>query len=513
MQLKNQIFSLVLLSGLSSCIDLAQLDSAELPAYEAEFALPLVHSRITIKDLLDSSAPMDALSVDPDGTLRFQYRGTEIRSDGAEVFAELSRNFPPAFPVLLPEMRYPISGFSDIVLDRLDFEDGQFVYYLENPNPEPVSVVLEFTTLQQAGAPLRVSTTLPAFSGVGSLPAATNSDQPIDLRDYRILPEDNALVLRYSAQNENGENRLLNNVVVQIQEPVFTYAEGYLGQFLVEGIQETIDLDLLEEGASSDIQFALPELVLEVENSFGLPSRAQVNEFTIQGADGTEQQLTSTVLTSGLNFAYPGLQEVGTVATGAFVFTADNSNIVDIFAKRPVGLRYDIDIQANPEGDESQVGFITDSSYYTMQIGLELPLVATASQYTLYDTLNFNVGDLGAVEQASFRIIAENEMGIDATVQAYFLDEQGAVLETLFTGQRLIAQGAVVDDSGLASASVATTSEVTVDADQLSRIQQATRMILEVGFSTASNAPRPVRILEQQGITVKIGALLTVTSN
>ena len=513
MQLKNQIFSVLLLLGLSGCIDLADLSDAQVPDYEAEFALPLINSRVTIKDILDNDGSIDQLMVDLDGTLRFQYQGTEIRREGAEVFEQLTGDFPPVFPVLLPETRFPLSLISDIELDRLDFKGGQLVYYFENSNPENLSVEFEFSSLQQGGAPLRVTAEVPAFSGVGLLPAVTNRDGPIDLSTYQLLPDDNEIVLRYAAKNAGGQDRLLANFVIQIQNPSFSYAEGYLGQFVIEGVEDAVGIDFVERYAASNIQFADPRAMLFVEHSFGVPIQAQINEFIVQNANGTEQEVESTQIDQGLSFSYPGLDEVGTMVSEIFTFDKNNSNILALFAGNPVSMIYDVDALVNPEANPDLVGFITDSSYYTLQLMVDLPLFGSADDYVLRDTLEFNLREEDEIERASFKIIAENELGVDATVQVHFLDAQGSLIETLFIDRQLIAQAALVDDTGLATSPAVTTTFVETDAVRSERIRQASQMALEIGFSTETNRPNPVRILEQQGLRVKMGAIVTVRSN
>jgi len=214
-----------------------------------------------------------------------------------------------------------------------------------------------------------------------------------------------------------------------------------------------------------------------------------------------------------LLFPYPEMDQVGTVLNGAFTFDKDNSNIVDLFSNNPLSTIYDIDALVNPEADEDLLGFMTDSSYLSLQVRVDLPLFGTANDYFIRDTFDIDLVDFDEIEQATFKMITENELGIDASVQAYFLDDQGAVLETLFTDQQLIAKGANVNEDGLSDAPAVTTTFVETDAVRSQRIRQASQLALQVGFSTETNDPRPVRILEQQGIRLKMGAVVRVRSN
>jgi hypothetical protein len=165
MQKKIQLLSLLILFGLSSCVDFTSLEDAEIPDYEAEFAVPLINSRVTIQDMIDANTSPEELRIDEDGTLRFIYQGAEIRRSGQEVFQQLTADFPPFIPVPLPETRVPLSIINGIDLDRLDFKAGAFTYTFQNPNAEKVFVNFEFTSLQKEGTPLQFMVEVPAFSG------------------------------------------------------------------------------------------------------------------------------------------------------------------------------------------------------------------------------------------------------------------------------------------------------------------------------------------------------------
>jgi hypothetical protein len=504
------IFSLFLSLVLSSCIDLVELNDARVTNYQAEFALPLINSHVTVKDILDSDTPIEGLSVDPDGTLRLQYEGVEIRREGVEVFDQITRGFPSTFPVFRSEIRYPLSLVRGIELNRLDFKSGQFTYYFENPHPDPLSVVFEFRSLIKDGEFFKVEAEVPAYSGTGARPTVTNRDSPVDLRDYRLIPEDNRVVLIYSATNRSGEELELADFEVQVLEPTFSYAEGYAGQFIIEGAEDSVGVELLEQSIETGIQLTDPTVTLKVENSFGWPTQLRVNELFLQNIDGSIEEVSSTLIDEGLIFSYPQLTEIGGIANDVFIFNRNNSNVVNLFASSPTSMVYDIDALVNPLRDQSLIGFITDSSYLSLKLGVDLPLVGTLEDYVTRDTFAFDLGEVDMVKQAIFKVIAENELGVDIKVQAYFLDEQDVILDTLFVDRQLIAKATNVDGTGLGTEPAVTTTFIETDEVRSERIRQASQIVLELSFSTETNNPRPVRIQEQQGIRLKIGAVVTI---
>lgn len=512
MQMKTQLLSLLLLFSFTSCVDFTSLSDAEVPDYEAEFAIPLINSRVTIQEIIDAGESLEALHIDADGSLRFEYQGSEVEGTGEQAFQLLTADFPPFFPVGQPETRFPLSIINGINLDRLDFKAGTFVYSFQNPNSEKVVVNFEFSSLQKNGTPLRFKAEVPAFSGSGNLPIGTNLSNPILLNGYQLLPENNEVTLRYSAKGESGQDVSISNFTVQLKDAQFSYAEGYLGKILIDGISDSIAIDLLKNNEGESISFADPKGILEIENSFGVPARAEVTDFKVITSDGQEKDVSGTIVEEGANLPYPDINAVGSVEIGSIIIDKSNSNIVELFAEGPQSLRYKVDVSVNPDEDPNLKGFITDSSYYHLKLKVELPLYGTASNYVTRDTSDFNLEEIKNIQSATFKIVTENELGVDAAVQVYFLDDQNNVLETLFPDQTLIAKGAPVDDNGLTNSMATLSTFVEADAARTERLLQASQIVIEVGFSTETNDPKAVKILSTQGIRVKIGAVVTVVS-
>jgi hypothetical protein len=512
MKLKTQALSLLILFSLTACINITNLEDAKTSNYDAEFAIPLINSRVTIQNFVDATESMNELQIDEEGNIFFIYEGSETRRNGQEVFQIQADLFPPFVELFSPETRISFAIVNGVLLDQLNVKAGHFIFSFQNPNPEKVFVSFEFTTLLKDGVPLQYKFEIPASTGSNNHPIFTNMTAPADISGYQLSPEDNRAILRYSAKNENGEELPLINGYIQLIDLGFSYAEGYFGPYLLEGFKDSISIDFFEDYSNEQIEFADPTVFLEVENSFGVPTRAVVNELKVTDRTGQQKGLSGSRIDDGLYFPYPPQTAIGSSEKTSFEFNKTNSNIVDLLSDNPSGMFYDLDIEINPEGDPDLKGFITDSSFYSLRLKVQLPLYGSSTNYVVNDTLDFNLEDIENIKKATFKIITENELGVDVNVQAYFLDNQNNILETLFTNQTLLAQGAIVDNNGLTNNPAITSNFVEKDATQIDRIKQASKIALEVGFSTQSNKPNAVRIISTQGVRVKIGAILNVIS-
>ena len=73
-------------------------------------------------------------------------------------------------------------------------------------------------------------------------------------------------------------------------------------------------------------------------------------------------------LRNGIDFPYPTINEVGQVKRDTFTFNNTNSNLDVVFGSGPIAVAYDVDAFTNPFGDTGLKGFITDKSFYRVQV-------------------------------------------------------------------------------------------------------------------------------------------------
>ena len=499
------ILSVLLLVG---CNEISPIEDLSDIDYQAEYAVPIMNSTISIQELLEDFQDANTLLIDPDGNLRLRYAGDVITAGVDQIFENINNALPPAIPILEPGMALPLSSPDGIMIDYMELKAGKFSYFLNSPNLEPVEVTITLPELQKDGEPFTTTANLPAWSGEGQRPFVNIQDAPISLEGYTIIPLNDSVYVDYKVQTESGGEGVLEQLFVTIQDLEFSYTEGFFGTLNYEGGRDTIIIDFFDNYVGGDIYFAEPTLTFNVQNSFGFPTRSVVNVLEVFTVGGIKLPLESPIIEEGFDFPFPEPDEVGQVKSKPFVFDKDNSNIDAILGSGPTAVDYDVDAITNPDGDPNVRGFLTDSSFYNVQVEVDLPLYVNVDEFTANDTVNLDLDNINNVNKAEFKVVSENTVPLEASIQGYFLSSFGQVIDSLFSEKTLIVDGAPVDQAGFAKGSNRKEVFIHFDESRFPNIRQAEQLTLSVSFSSSGNDDTSVRINQNQNISVKVGAKL-----
>jgi len=504
----------VLLFGLCfACEELDQLQDIDDINYDAEFAIPLINSTLSIQDILDDADESSSLSIDENGLLHLIYEGDVLTNQGLSVLQDVANDLPSIIPVLSDDFAIPFTIPNQIDIDQLTFSSGELSYAVQNRNPEPVNVQVTLPQLLREDTALTYTFSLPAYSGSGAIPTATNQNSPTTLSGVQIIPQDDTVYVKYEAVTPDGQMVALSNFVLRINNPTLSYAQGYLGQNEYAGGSNRVEIDFFDQSyIDGTVRFAEPTVRFLIENSFGIPTRAVIHDFAVTTVAGERLPVTGDIIDTGIDFPFPPLTAVGESRTSAFTFDQDNSNIVDLLSSNPLALEYDIDVRTHPDGNSSEKGFLTDESSYSVRLEVDLPLSGQVDQFVLRDTTGFDLGELQELSEAEFKLIADNGIPIDADVQIYFLDEQNQRLDSLFTADLQRINAAQMNADGVSTTTVTTERILPYPPERLDALRQAVTLGLQVRLSTASSTGNNVQIYQNQDITIRLGAIIRVQS-
>jgi hypothetical protein len=495
----------ILLSSCNQFDDFEQIDEVR---FSAEYAIPLVDMRVSIHEILNQVKEDATIFVDPDGQIRFQYQGEVITQSSLDLFAAINQSLPPVIPVTSPRMALPFASPDGIEVDRIDLKGGSLTYYFESRLPKPAEVRITMPQVRRNGQPISFRHNLPAYSGSGDPPRATNFFLPADLAGYTIVPEGDSVYIVYEALMNDGAQGQLSNFLVRIENLSFIYAEGYLGNQIHKGGRDTIHIDFFDNWVRGDVYFEEPKVTFRFENSFGIPTRSIVNLFNVVTVQGQVLPLRSGIVEKGIDFPFPSMQEIGKTKHSTFTFTKENSNIDVLLGSGPVAVDYDVDALTNPDNDRDIRGFITDSSYYRVQIVVDLPLYGRAVDFLARDTFALDFSQYGDIRHVEFKMVVDNGLPLDVDVQAYFLDEKGVALDSLFDRRQRLVAAAPVVANGVAEGETRQVTYAPYSAERFSGIRSARALALVAAFSSAGGGDASVRIFAQQGIRVQVGAKL-----
>jgi hypothetical protein len=505
---KLSFFFALLLLGTWACNPFGDLDDIESAPYTAEYALPLVDTRLGMSDLLENFEENSTLTIDPDGLVRFKYTGDVISKTSEDVFDAINETLSqfPAIPLFISPQALPFSQPDELEIDRLDIRQGNFFVNIDNQTDETLTVTITVTQATKDGEPLVIERTVP--------PATVYNDQdaPTQLEGYRLVPEGGNVFVEFTSVTADGDPMNPSLLFIGFSDLEFSYAEGYLGNQVYEGGRDTIDIDFFDNWIRGDVYFEDPKITFNFENSFGIPTRSVVNVFDIFTVREEVLSLESEFLTNGIDFPFPSLDEVGALKNKKFVFTKDNSNIDIVLGAGPVAIDYDVNALTNPDELTEVRGFITDSSFYRVQVEVELPMYGRATQFVVTDTFDLELGDFADATFAEFKFVAENDLPLGVETQGYFYNDNGVLLDSLLLAPERMVTGAPVEPGGNVIGVSRKETFIMFEGDRFERLKDTKTVLVNAAFYTSTDGEQSVRILNTQGVDVKLGMRVGISN-
>lgn len=496
----------------TGCNQFNELEEITKVDYQAEYAIPIVNTNIALEDLLEKLDERTTLVVDPDGLIRLQYSGDVLRQTSADVFAGINETIAsvPIIPIASKHEPLPFSSPDGLQMDRLDLKAGLFYYSAQNDHPFPVKFTISSQQVTKNGVPLKFSGTIQPYSGSGNKPMLTNLLAPASLKDYIIVPTEDVVYMDYEALDPDGKPVDLSTVFIRIQDLDFYYVEGYLGNQIYEGGRDTIIIDFFDSWTQGDVYFEEPKITVNVENSFGIPTRSVFEVFNVFTVRNETLPIESNLIEEGINFPYPTLSEKGEVKEGSFVFTKENSNIDIVLGSGPVAVDYEVNALTNPDQLTEIRGFITDSSYYNVRLDVDLPLYGQASQFIARDTFELDFSTFQKVSAAEFKLVTDNGLPLSVDIQGYFMNEQGVIIDSLLDTQERVVAAAPINAEGIVTAPSHEEQYVDMAEDRFKALQSAKKLLLVASFSTANDGNVSVKVLNEQSTDIRLGAILKI---
>jgi hypothetical protein len=469
------------------------IDELSLSDSESEWAIPLIDTDKTFGDIIGNFDAKAFVQIAADGSIVLRYKGLYTAKSSIDVFA----NFQNAtFPLTDTVMAIPFKLPQGISIDSVMLKAGslQWVFVA---SPEPLKVVLRMPQLKKNGVEFRQE-----FILGNSL--LTNG---IDLTGYDLKAASDLIYIIHDARKiSNGERVNLKNASgIIIKDFQAAFAKGFFGTSIFDEPRDTIKINFFEEWKGGSVKFGSPKLVATVDNSFGVPVRAVMKIGQVITIDGKILPLISP-LTAGIDVNYPTINEVGKSKRTVITFDKTNSNLAEIISANPTAIDYKMDGFLNADTSRRVVGFLTDSSKFDLNVELEVPMEGAARNFEVNDTFPINLATAQDITKAEFKILTDNGMPIEVSLQGYFAKENGQILDSLYAQKAQILKGAPVGSNGLPTGINSAENLISVDAVKLNKIREtAKKLIVRYSFSTTNAGSVPVKLVAKQGVRVRIG--------
>ncbi len=527
------------LTKLASCIAIALLflfnscsqdwRDTQLAEHDSEFAFPLFSTDLFFKDLivnvLNDQSFRDTLIFNSDKTMTLIYSGDVAEKKAVDLY-----KFSLLGPVPVSDSFYvlpiPAGDVDSLSIRKVILKQGKITNFFawNNGQTQPVVCTFKIPQMTKNGVPFTKVMTIPPNPS-GTINPGFIEFSSYDLNGYQLLntSKENELFFTYDARLPNGDriklegaNPAAPQIVFTFDTLKFSYLEGYWGNQTYSLGLDTIDIDINSSNLKGNIVIKDPKITVTVANSFGFPTQGKIKYLRFVGKDGNQYELTSPVIASGIDFAYPSLLagEIGKTKHSSFTFDSQNSNIADIFNSQPVQMIYAIDGVANAQKDTSLIGFITDSSVVKFGVTVELLLEGSAENFGADQKLNLDFGDYSTdntdgIEEIEFKLVTENKMPVSTSMQLYFQDAAGTTLDSLFlSGVTQISTAAEVDANGFPTGVERSETFIPMSKARFDVVRTAKMAFLKASFSTTLDAngnPKMVKLLSDNSTKVKMG--------
>lgn len=495
---KFNIMRIILLLSLGLCLVFScnSFEEIEVPEYDAEFAVPIIeNASIRFPDLWQNDDPNQSLVIESDGRIVYKYKSPKAVVETLDLL--------PTLTVLLMETvpensnKVPISSSIpiDLIIREAQIIGGVFLLTFETDAPPSANTNITFSIpeITKDGVPLEIETN-----------TLTNSTPLIDLTGYVISPTDNQLTINYEAVNQAGVPQELYNITMS-STPQVQVLKGFLGQQIQTIPPDIIPIDLYDDRfLNGTLRFAEPRISAIIENAFGVPVRSQIDLLNAHRTDGEIVPIEFDAIDQ-IDIGFPSIMEIGSTKFTELYLDHTNSNIADVFNGGVTAIEYGLSAIINPENDSTLTSFLTDTSFFTVEVLVEIPMVISSNNFIANETYDFAFNDIGDIEKGEFKLIVENELPLEAGLQLYFIDAGGMTIDSLFQEVSTLIQGAPVDTEGNADGFSETITFIPVSAAQIQRIQQAQQLQVKANFKTSGSLKQPVTILADQEIRFRMG--------
>lgn len=526
------LFSIIGVAIIQSCIKHSDFDFNKMasPVYSGEWAIPLVTSHITLRDILKSQDSI--LQTDSQGLVSLVYNIKNLTSQTADQLMKIpdqslsvqNLTFPTTilgipFVDLSAGKQYSIPFTIDIPLtlanstqklDSIYIKAGTIRIPINSNFNKTAVITFQSSNIIKKGTRLKI-----VIPPINITPSAQNAFITIDISDCILLLKtvsgvSNTLHFDIDMTMQGNTNPTLANYTfnfgIGITNLQFASMYGNLGNFNMN-LSQTVDLSVFNTNLGGGFQFGTDaiKLNINVDNSFGLPIQFNATTFTAHSDINTPHDVPIKLFTPPtdniINIAAPtvfGQTKTTTVAS-------TNPNISDAFNILPNKIFLVATALTNP-GSSGNLNFVSDKSTINVNMDIMLKLFASITNYSFQDTLSFDLRNADQLESASFRINSTNGFPLGVRMQVIFTDGNYNLLETMFAEpspeilKPAIASG--TPDYKTITPTTYQFPDIVYDHARLLKIKNAKKIIIKAILNTPGNGL--VKIYDSYYIDTKI---------
>ncbi len=520
---------LLIFSGLflNSCIKKEDFEFNKLAGFEysPNIAAPLVNTKLTLSKLLNAYNKNNYITVDPHtGLLTLIYSQTVYSERADQIIIIPSPqtintvlNFnTPALATNFDSSsysntsNYTFNSPSGARYDSVFLKSGYIQYYITiTPSFNNSRVYISIPQATKNGVPFKKIVTSP-------YPAFPASDT-FNLNGYvlRFPGGGNQIAITYKVitWGPAAANNYSVSMGESIISPLYSKIFGYFGQIPVTVNEDSVSISVFKNKINGVMKFMNPTIMVKSINSIGVPLAVTLD--TLKAYTVTPPN--SVVLTVGpkpfptwpvWTVPDPTWPNVSSIADSFYLDTL-NSNIRTLINISPNYVALKAGALTNPTGLPSTPNFVLDSSRFSLNMQVELPLFGNGYM-TMVDTVKFSFGSVSVsqLQWALFAINTVNGFPLGAVQQIYFADTNYHKIDSLLTTsqqQTIVAASVGGPPTYYVTSPSTKPLQIKVTQAFLQHVSNVRYLIISSRLTTTNNGSTPVMIYNTDYMNVKLG--------
>jgi hypothetical protein len=468
-----------------------------------ELAFPLGYAVFEPASFLLNLKLPATFTTDVNGFMHFSYSTVLQEVNALQFTGEIDDLFPSLIPINKNDLFLPISLPNGIDPVSVQFGGGDLQWFFENSFTEPIDIILKLPFADSLNNLTVQTISLPAYSGTGLKPSATNALNPLLLSGKFLLIKDKKISLSYEAKGKSGKLYTLSNAAIRLSKPAWKVIKASFNQYELDFGNIEKSLDFLKPFYASDLNFDRPEVQLFFEHNFLIPIQFSIPSIIISLPDGKKESL---IAFNNQMFNLGIATSSNLVRRDSIVSINSPNPIKTIFNKKATALNFRLTAGLNTKSLPNEQGSINRNDQLKISAIVNIPLAGQLRNYPLSDTIPLNLGLLERVNRGTVRIISTNSIPMSIYGQCYFMDDKGNKLDSLMTG------GPGIISNAKTSSSLNPTAEIfdfPVSENQMKALRASNRFIISAFLSTLQNEKEFIEIKKGQQLSMKLSLQTT----
>jgi hypothetical protein len=468
-----------------------------------ELAFPLGYAVFEPASFLLNLKLPATFTTDVNGFMHFSYSTVLQEVNALQFTGEIDDLFPSLIPINKNDLFLPISLPNGIDPVSVQFGGGDLQWFFENSFTEPIDIILKLPFADSLNNLTVQTISLPAYSGTGLKPSATNALNPLLLSGKFLLIKDKKISLSYEAKGKSGKLYTLSNAAIRLSKPAWKVIKASFNQYELDFGNIEKSLDFLKPFYASDLNFDHPEVQLFFEHNFLIPIQFSIPSIIISLPNGKKESL---IAFNNQMFNLGIATSSNLVRRDSIVSINSPNPIKTIFNKKATALNFRLTAGLNTKSLPNEQGSINRNDQLKISAIVNIPLAGQLRNYPLSDTIPLNLGLLERVNRGTVRIISTNSIPMSIYGQCYFMDDKGNKLDSLMTG------GPGIISNAKTSSSLNPTAEIfdfPVSENQMKALRASNRFIISAFLSTLQNEKEFIEIKKGQQLSMKLSLQAT----